>query len=213
DLQTTTCKCKLSLVSTKNNRTDLVKQAYTHVYEPTWAAPIFKYIHERVMEYNYQINLKKSFWFSLSGQCHNVLMKLNPKKAKKKTNTYTTTKNRIDNNKKTKSPSPATSAAASEDRINKSEMSSEDNESEFALSPQVQLQLQLSPQPQLQLSPQVQSYLILPSFPLQQIPLALPPQPPLYNWAFGSQTFQSHQPLLSISYNLYQTLPYNSVQL
>ncbi|CAG8576571.1 20046_t:CDS:2, partial [Racocetra fulgida] len=85
-------------------------------------------------------------------------------------------------------------------------------------SPQVQPiqlllpQVQLSPQPKFQLSPQPQSQLILPSFSLQHIPLALPPQPTLYNWAFGSQTLQSHQPLLSIPYNSYQMLPYNSVQ-
>ncbi|CAG8670813.1 12440_t:CDS:1, partial [Dentiscutata erythropus] len=63
DLQTTTCKCKLSLVPTKNNRTDSVKQAYTRVYEPTWVAPMFEYIHGKVMEYNYQINLKNLFNF------------------------------------------------------------------------------------------------------------------------------------------------------
>ncbi|CAG8760194.1 10064_t:CDS:2, partial [Racocetra fulgida] len=57
-----------------------VKQAYTRIYEPTWAAPKFEYIHGRVMEHNYRINLKKSFRFSLCGRCHNVLVKVNPVK-------------------------------------------------------------------------------------------------------------------------------------
>ncbi|CAG8645497.1 34702_t:CDS:1, partial [Racocetra persica] len=82
DLRNTICGCKLSLVPTKKNRTDLVKQVYTRLYEPTWVTPKFEYIHERVFEHNYQINLKKSFQFSLCGQCHNVLVKLNSTKAK-----------------------------------------------------------------------------------------------------------------------------------
>ncbi|CAG8717900.1 4132_t:CDS:2 [Dentiscutata erythropus] len=119
DLRNTTCKCKLSLVPTKKNRTDLMKQAYTRIFEPTWVAPMYEYIYGKVMEYNYQINVKKTFRFSLCGRCHNVLVKLNSKAKKKKT---------------TRSPSPSISVAASEDRINENEMSSEeDDESEFAL--------------------------------------------------------------------------------
>ncbi|CAG8799853.1 28560_t:CDS:2, partial [Racocetra persica] len=58
--------------------------AYTRQYEPTWAAPKFEYIHGRVFEYNYQINLKKPFKFSLCGWYHNILLKLNPNKTKEK---------------------------------------------------------------------------------------------------------------------------------
>ncbi|CAG8767214.1 6523_t:CDS:2 [Dentiscutata erythropus] len=80
---------------------------------------MYEYIHGKVIEYNYQINMKKTFQFSLCGQCYNVLVKLNSKAKKKKT---------------TRSPSPSISIAASEDRINKNEMSSEeDNKSEFVL--------------------------------------------------------------------------------
>ncbi|CAG8523440.1 7982_t:CDS:2, partial [Scutellospora calospora] len=67
------------------------------------------------------------------------------------------------------------------------------------------LQVQQSPllsQVQLsQLLLQRHSQLILSPFPLQQTPFLPSPQlPPQYNWALGSQTFQSHQPT---SYNPY----------
>ncbi|CAG8612493.1 13554_t:CDS:2, partial [Racocetra fulgida] len=64
---------------------DLVKQAYPRSYEPTWAAPKFEYIHKLVMEYNYRINLKRQFKFSLCERCNNISNKLSPDK--KSTNT------------------------------------------------------------------------------------------------------------------------------
>ncbi|CAG8613475.1 875_t:CDS:2, partial [Racocetra fulgida] len=63
---------------------------YTHQYESTWVAPKFEYIHKKILEYNYQINLKKSFKFSLCGQCYSILLKLNSTKTKKKLMNKTT---------------------------------------------------------------------------------------------------------------------------
>ncbi|CAG8684453.1 21961_t:CDS:2, partial [Dentiscutata erythropus] len=87
-------------------------------------------------------------------------------------------------------------------------------------SPRIQL-LQSSSQATLQLLPQVlpqmqlpqsqvlqaQPQLFLSSSPSLQAPLLSPQQ---YNWAFGSQMFQPHQPLLTIPYNPYQTLSYTT---
>ncbi|CAG8700581.1 25531_t:CDS:2 [Dentiscutata erythropus] len=83
DLRTNICGCKLTEVPTKKNRTDSVKQAYTRSYEPTWAVPKFEYIHGKFSEYNYDIDLKISFKFSLCGRCHNILTKLSTAKDKK----------------------------------------------------------------------------------------------------------------------------------
>lgn len=80
DLRQITCNCKKSLVPTKKNRTHQVKQAYPRKYEPTWTGIKFEYIDKRVLDYNYQINVKKPFNFSLCSRCNNILNKLNPTK-------------------------------------------------------------------------------------------------------------------------------------
>ncbi|CAG8752278.1 9085_t:CDS:2, partial [Racocetra fulgida] len=107
----------------------LVKQAYPHSYEPTWAAPKFEYIHKLVMEYNYRINLKRQFKFSLCERCNNISNKLSPDK--KSTNT---TRKKADDKETIESSSPISVASEDENNKNASESETSSNEeSEFAL--------------------------------------------------------------------------------
>lgn len=80
NLQENSCQCKLARVPNKKNRTSAVRQAYTRIFNPNWEQPKLKFIQDKVIEYNYNLDPKEEFNFSLCGKCHNILVKSsNPK--------------------------------------------------------------------------------------------------------------------------------------
>ena len=65
DLQQQKCKCKTSMIPNKKNRTTAVKYAFTRIFSPDWTKDKISFIQEKVLKYNYSINLKNTFNFSL----------------------------------------------------------------------------------------------------------------------------------------------------
>jgi hypothetical protein len=82
DLQQQKCKCKTSMIPNKKNRTTAVKYAFTRIFSPDWTKDKISFIQEKVLKYNYSINLKNTFNFSLCSKCNNILSRLTPKNSK-----------------------------------------------------------------------------------------------------------------------------------
>jgi hypothetical protein len=82
DLQQQKCKCKTSKPPNKKNRTAAVKYAYTRIFNPDWTKDKISFVQEKVLKYNYSINLKDTFNFSLCSKCNNILLRLTPKNSK-----------------------------------------------------------------------------------------------------------------------------------
>jgi len=73
DLEKLTCKCKKTIKPTKKNRTDLVKNAYPRVFDPT--SSIFNQVNfmkNRNEHFQYGYDLTKSFHLSFCSTCNSL---------------------------------------------------------------------------------------------------------------------------------------------
>jgi hypothetical protein len=84
DLQQQRCNCDVTKPPTRKNRTANVKFAFTRIFNPdNWMKVQISFIQEKVLKYNYSLDLKKPFNLSLCSRCNNNLSRLVPTKVKK----------------------------------------------------------------------------------------------------------------------------------
>src|SRR6266542_3061583 len=77
DLEKLTCKCRKTIKPTKKNRTDLVKNAYPRVFDPT--SSIFNQVNfmkNRNEHFQYGYDLTKSFHLSFCSTCNSLYQRL-----------------------------------------------------------------------------------------------------------------------------------------
>src|SRR6266542_1132561 len=77
DLEKLTCKCRKTIKPTKKNRTDLVKNAYLRVFDPT--SSIFNQVNfmkNRNEHFQYGYDLTKSFHLSFCSTCNSLYQRL-----------------------------------------------------------------------------------------------------------------------------------------
>ncbi|CAG8539465.1 20110_t:CDS:2 [Racocetra persica] len=72
DLQKQKCKCDITKPPHRGNQTDAVN----------WTADQTSFIYDKIVKYNYEVNLKEPFNFSLCSRCNNGLLKLKLTKKK-----------------------------------------------------------------------------------------------------------------------------------
>ncbi|CAG8795235.1 31270_t:CDS:1, partial [Gigaspora margarita] len=85
-------KCDITKPPHRGNRTDAVKYAYTRIFTPNWTVDQFAFIRDKVSKYNYAVDLKEAFNFSLCSRCNNGLLKLALTKKKVSSNSAKKTK-------------------------------------------------------------------------------------------------------------------------
>src|SRR6266498_245603 len=77
DLEKLKCKCRKTIKPTKKNRTDLVKNAYPRVFDPT--SSIFNQVNfmkNRNEHFQYGYDLTKSFHLSFCSTCNSLYQRL-----------------------------------------------------------------------------------------------------------------------------------------
>lgn len=82
DLKVGVCNCKKIVKPSRKNRTDLVKNAYSRVFDPTSNPKQFEFIKIKNESFGYGFNLAKSFQFSFCSTCNSSYQRLSDKKSK-----------------------------------------------------------------------------------------------------------------------------------
>ena len=86
DLKIETCNCKKTVKPSRKNWTDLVKHAYSRVFDPTSNSNQFEFIKIKNESFSYGYDLAKSFQFSFCSTCNSSYQRLANKKPKSSNN-------------------------------------------------------------------------------------------------------------------------------
>ncbi|GBB85775.1 hypothetical protein RclHR1_12210004 [Rhizophagus clarus] len=82
DLKVGICNCKKIVKPSRKNRTDLVKNAYSRVFDHTSNPKQFEFIKIKNESFAYGYDLAKSFQFSFCSTCNSSYQRLSDKKPK-----------------------------------------------------------------------------------------------------------------------------------
>jgi hypothetical protein len=82
NLKIETCNCQKLAKPSRKNRTDLVKNAFSRIFDPTSNPKQFEFIKSKNENFAYGFDLAKSFQFSFCTTCNSSYQRLSDKKSK-----------------------------------------------------------------------------------------------------------------------------------